>query len=100
MASADGTWAIVTNTPMGQQKGTLTLASSGSDLTGTLAGAQGSVDIADGKVDGDSLSWSAQIQQPMPMKLEFKATVSGDEISGNVALGMFGSATFSGTRSS
>jgi hypothetical protein len=32
------------------------------------------------------------------MTLEFSATVSGDEISGDVKLGAFGNATFSGTR--
>ena len=35
---------------------------------------------------------------PMPMTLEFAATVDGDKISGNVKLGAFGNASFSGTR--
>jgi hypothetical protein len=33
------------------------------------------------------------------MKLDYKGTVTGDEISGQVQLGSFGSATFKGTRS-
>ena len=90
---------IITNTPMGQQKGVLSIQADGSALVGTLSGAQGSIDIADGKADGNNLSWSAQIQQPMPMKLEFSATVDDDSISGSVKLGMFGSADFAGTRS-
>jgi hypothetical protein len=32
------------------------------------------------------------------MKLDFKGTVSGDEISGEVQLGSFGSANFKGPR--
>lgn len=100
MSEASGKWDIVTNTPMGQQKGVLSLEINGAELTGTLSGEQGSIELADGKADGDNLSWSAQIQQPMPMKLDFSATVEGDSISGNVKLGMFGSADFSGTRSS
>ena len=34
----------------------------------------------------------------MPMTLEFSATVDGDNISGSVKLGAFGTASFSGTR--
>ena len=98
MSSADGVWNTTMNTPMGAQKGTLTLASDGGTLTGTLSGAQGSIDLKDGMIDGDSLAWKADITQPMAMTLEFSATVSGDEISGNVKLGAFGNASFSGTR--
>lgn len=100
MSDVNGKWDIVTNTPMGAQKGVLSIQTDGDALTGTLSGDQGSIAIADGKADGNNLSWSAQIQQPMSMKLEFSATVDGDAISGTVKLGMFGSASFSGTRSS
>jgi hypothetical protein len=34
----------------------------------------------------------------MPMTLEFTATVDGDDISGNVKLGAFGDAAFTGSR--
>ncbi len=98
MSSADGVWNTTMNTPMGAQKGTLTLASDGGSLTGTLSGPQGSIDIKDGTIDGDALAWKADITQPMAMTLEFSATVSGDDISGNVKLGAFGDASFSGTR--
>ena len=96
--SADGTWNTTINTPMGAQQGTLTLSTEGGNLTGVMAGAQGEMEIKDGAVDGDSLSWKADMTSPMPMTLEFSATVSGDEISGNVKLGAFGDATFTGTR--
>lgn len=96
--SADGTWKTTMNTPMGAQQGTLTLASSGGELTGKLAGPQGELDIEDGKIDGDKLSWKAKITTPMAMTLEFDAKVEGDNISGNVKLGAFGNASFSGTR--
>ena len=98
MSSADGVWNTTMNTPMGAQKATLTLATDGASLTGSMSGPQGSIDLKDGAVDGDSLSWKADITQPMAMTLEFSATVSGDEISGNVQLGAFGTASFSGTR--
>lgn len=98
MSSVDGTWNTTMNTPMGAQQGTLTLVTSGDDLTGKLAGPQGEIDITDGKVDGDKATWKAKLTSPMPMTLEFDAEVNGDDIKGNVKLGAFGNATFSGTR--
>jgi len=69
--SADGNWKITINTPMGAQEV---------------------------KVDGDKLIWSSAITSPMPMTLEFEATVSGDSLSGNVKLGAFGNASMTGVR--
>jgi hypothetical protein len=83
---------------MGAQNGTLVLTTSGGELTGKMVGAQGEMALTDGKADGNNLSWKAQMTSPMPMTLEFTATVDGDKISGNVKLGMFGNASFSGTR--
>ena len=98
MSSADGAWNTTMTTPMGAQKGALAPATDGDTLTGSLSGAQGTIELKDGAVDGDALSWKADISQPMAMTLEFSATVDGDEISGNVKLGAFGNASFSGTR--
>ena len=96
--AVDGIYNIVINSPMGAQKITLTLKADGNTLTGSQAGAQGTMDIAEGKVDGNNVSWSANITSPMPMKLETTGTVDGDKISGNVKAGAFGSFPFSGTR--
>lgn len=96
--SFDGTWKITIDSPMGSQDATLELQTSGSQLTGTLAGPQGTVEIADGAVDGDTATWTASLTQPMPITLETKATVDGDAISGEVKLGSFGNASFTGTR--
>ena len=98
MSDLDGTWETVTNTPMGQQKATVTLQTDGDSLSGTMAGAQGTVDINDGSVDGNTGAWKVSITSPMPMTIEFSATADGDSISGNVKLGAFGSASFTGTR--
>ena len=96
--SADGTWNTTMNTPMGAQNATLTLASDGNALTGKMSGPQGEMELEDGAIDGETLTWKASITTPMAMTLEFTAAVSGDEISGSVKLGAFGDATFSGTR--
>ena len=96
--SADGTWNTTMNTPMGAQNGTMTLSTDGGTLTGTLKSPQGEIELNDGTVDGDNLTWKADISSPMAMTLEFSATVDGDSMSGNVKLGAFGGATFTGTR--
>jgi len=96
--SAAGTWKITTKSPMGSQEGTLKLDVDGDRLTGTMSAAQGSMELQNGKIDGNDLSWNARMTSPMPMKLEFRARVEGDAITGTVKLGAFGSATFEGHR--
>jgi len=97
--SADGKWTTTMNTPMGAQNGSMELSTDGGALTGTLTAATGdAVEITDGTIDGNNLSWKAAITQPMPITLEFSAVVDGDAISGDVKLGAFGNATFTGER--
>lgn len=98
MANVDGAYDCVAKTPMGDQKGVLTVVSSGDRFNGTFAGALGSLDVNEGKVDGDTLSWKMDMTMPMPMTLECEATVSGDAITGTMQLGAFGASAFSGTR--
>jgi len=96
--SVDGNWNIVVSSPMGDQPSTLSLKAEGGELTGTQ-GAQGqSSPIANGKVDGDTVSWANSITQPFPMTLEFTGTVVGDTLNGNVKAGSFGTFPFKGSR--
>lgn len=96
--SADGSWNISLKSPMGAQEAVLTLATDGGSLSGSMVGPQGTQEFTGGTVDGDNLAWTIDMTSPMPMKLEVTGAVAGDEISGNVKLGAFGNATFSGTR--
>ena len=95
--SADGNWKITINSPMGAQEVEASIKTNGDTFTGTTSGRMGEQTI-EGKVDGDNLTWSTAITQPMPMTLEFNATVAGDSMSGNVKLGAFGSAPLTGVR--
>jgi hypothetical protein len=49
-------------------------------------------------MSADNLTWKIEMTSPMPMTLEVSAAVDGDTIAGNVKLGAFGDATFTGTR--
>ena len=97
--SVDGNWKITVNSPMGAQKVDLSLKSDGGKLTGKGTSPGGEAqEIEDGKLDGDKISWKADITKPMPMTLEFAGTVSGDTMSGDVKAGSFGSFSFTGER--
>ena len=96
--AADGKWEIVINSPLGAQKAQLDLKTDGASLTGMQQAAQGSGPLENGKVDGNTLSWSAKISSPMPMTLDFTGTVDGDKLAGSVKAGSFGSFPFTGTR--
>jgi hypothetical protein len=98
MANVDGEWDCVTRTPMGDQKSVFTVISNGGTFTGTNAGPLGALDILDGKVDGDDLTWKMEMKMPFPMTLDCKATVTGDSIEGGVTAGAFGTSPMSGTR--
>jgi hypothetical protein len=95
--SVDGAWKTSVNSPMGVQEGELEIASSGDTFTGKMKARTGEQDIS-GKVDGDTLTWSASITSPFPMTLEFTVKVDGDNMSGSVKAGAFGSSPLTGTR--
>lgn len=86
------------NTPNGPMKATLTLKSDGVALTGSIAGGLGSVDLEDGKIDGDNLSWRLTVPQMNNMIVNCTATIDGDELTGEAEMGSFGKATLEATR--
>ena len=97
--SAAGTWNTTVKSPMGDQSGTFTVVDNGDGtFSGNLAGGMGSMDIEDGKIDGDTLSWKMNMVVPMPMTLTCEATVDGDSLTGSVNAGAFGAMPFSGNR--
>lgn len=96
--SADGCWNLVLKTPVGERKATMTLTSDGGTLTGRQVAEGRSVDIFDGKVSGDDLSWKISVTEPMPLTLTFKARVDGDTMSGTADIGWMASFSFSGMR--
>lgn len=96
--SVAGSYECVVKSPLGDQKSTLTVNVDGDSWTGTNAGQQGSLEIKDGKVDGNTITWKMDMTVPMPMTLEGTATIDGDALTGSVKAGAFGTFPMSGTR--
>jgi hypothetical protein len=96
--SVDGTWNVTVNSPMGAQPSTLTLMSEGGALTGSQTAQGATQPIANGKIDGDTVTWSNSITTPFPMTLEFTGKLDGDTLNGSVKAGAFGAFPFTGSR--
>ena len=97
--SADGTWHLVMQTPIGERKSTLTLREAGGAVTGKLAGEEGNAtDIFDGTLAGEAIGFKAAITNPMPLTLVFSGKIDNNRISGTVSASGVGSWPFSGQR--
>jgi hypothetical protein len=80
-AGATGKWTATFNTQVGEQKYTWDLTVAGSKLTGKYTSSNGNGEITDGKIDGNNLSWVENLDyQGMPLRIEYTATLSGDEL--------------------
>ena len=97
--SIDGTYECVTKSPMGDQKSEFTIVTNDDGtFTGKNEGATGSMEVENGKVDGNHITWDMNMTVPMPMKLEGDATITGDQLAGNVKAGAFGEMAMTGTK--
>jgi cytochrome P450 len=92
------TWKITLKTPMGPQEMTAQWVRAGDAFTGKIESPMGSEPIADGKIAGETLSWTLSVKKPMPIKLKFEAQLEGDTMTGSATLGMFGKAELAGKR--
>ncbi len=93
----EGTWNVTIKSPVGELGATLELSGS-EELTGSFSSTQGDTDVS-GKLDGDSLEFSGTMNGPMGREaLTFTGTVSGEEISGSVRFGSFGSGSWTASR--
>ncbi|PZU60487.1 MAG: hypothetical protein DI547_02420 [Sphingobium sp.] len=100
MAKVDGVYECVTKTPLGDQQSVFTVVTKGNSFHGTNAGPLGSLDVKDGVVDGNRLTWKMEMTMPMPMVLDAEAVIEGDALTGSIQLGAFGTAAMTGKRRS
>ena len=97
--SLSGTYNTTVKSPMGDQSGTFTVVDNGDGtFSGNMAGGMGSMDVEDGKVDGNTLTWKMNMTVPMPMTLDCEATVADGTLTGNVNAGAFGAMPLSGEK--
>jgi hypothetical protein len=95
--SADGTWQITAQTPMGEQQSTVELSESAGALTGRMTAPEEAA-IYDGSINGGEASWRVDITKPMSLKLHVSATIDGDSMSGKINAGIFPAAPFTAQR--
>jgi hypothetical protein len=80
-ADVDGKWSGTISTPNGDFPQTFTFKADGATLSGSLEFMPGmAIPIADGKVDGNNISFSVTLDFGMPFKLTYTGVVSGNEL--------------------
>jgi len=81
-ADATGKWSFETQGRNGPMTQTLNLTQDGSTLSGTMTGGRGrEVQISDGKVDGNNVSFTVVRQfRGNQMSIKYTGVISGDEM--------------------
>ena len=81
-ADVDGKWTGAMNTPNGDVPITFTFKADGASLTGATMGPDGAeIKIADGKVDGNNISFTVTFDfGGMPFTMNYKGVVSESQI--------------------
>jgi hypothetical protein len=96
--AVDGSYNITVHTRIGDQKRKVTFKTEGNVLTGTSETPMVGVLAFTGKVNGNVAEWTENVNTPKGLlKVDFKGTVDGDKISGQVVTD-FGPSPFDGTR--
>lgn len=76
-----GKWSGTMATPGGEFPVSFTFAANGANLTGTTTGPQGDIEISDGKIDGNTMSFSVSFDfGEMPLTMNYKGILAQDEI--------------------
>ena len=88
-ADATGTWKYSISTPNGtSRESSMTLKADGSKLTGSMEGRGGPVEIQDGKVDGDNVSFVVVRNfNGNEVKINYKGVITGNEMKLTFAFG-------------
>jgi hypothetical protein len=81
-ADFSGKWVAQMPGRDGQtHESTFTFKADGETLTGTISGPRGEMEISDGKINGDQISFSQTMEfNGNTMKILYKGSISGDQI--------------------
>lgn len=98
--TAEGTWILTINTPVGKQHPVVEITSADDGLHGISRDPADNSEtpLDDLALDGITLTWKQQVTKPMKMKAKFTMTVSGDTMDGTVKAGMMPSAKVTAER--
>lgn len=81
-----GTWELTTEGPRGARTVTFTFKQDGAALTGTTEMRQNTVEIKDGKVDGNTFTFTVEFGMgDRTFSQTYKGTVTGDAMEGTVS---------------
>lgn len=93
-----GTWEITSQGPRGERTQTFTLKQDGAALTGSTEMRQNAVELKDGKVDGNSFTFTLEMSMgERTFSQTYKGTVTGDAMEGTITT-QRGETPFKGTR--
>jgi len=93
-----GTWEITSQGPRGERTQTFTLKQDGAALTGSTEMRQNAVEIKDGKVDGNSFTFTLEMSMgERTFSQTYKGTVTGDAMEGTITT-QRGETPFKGAR--
>ena len=80
-ADIDGKWTGTIPTPNGDFPQTFTFKANGAALSGSLIIMEGmEIPIADGKIDGNNISFSVTLDFGMPFKITYAGVISGNDL--------------------
>src|SRR3569833_1934562 len=91
-AAIDGKWTATYETQGNSITTTWDIKSDGNKLTGKASSSFGDRDITDGKIEGNTVTWTENIAAGgAAIKVVCKGTLIGDEIKLTLTVGEFGS---------
>ncbi|BFG80574.1 hypothetical protein PTKU46_86080 [Paraburkholderia terrae] len=97
--SLDGIWDCTVTTPMGKKQQELMVRSvAAGKLEGEMRDNNGSIPLQEGKVDGNKLSWTMQVTQPIKITLTVEVQIDGNRFSGFAKASMLGKSAIEGTK--
>ena len=99
-ADFNGKWTAEVSGPRGSQNLVFNLHVEGSAVTGTITTPRGNVDITNGKVDGDTITFTQVMKGKRQVKLNYSGKAEGETIKFSRQRGNRPPVEFTATRAS
>jgi hypothetical protein len=102
MTTIAGTWELKLKTPIGTLTADYTFVETAEGLTGTAAGKDETVPLADITTEttpeGERVTWRQSVTRPMRLHLDFDVTAVGDRLTGHSRAGRLPRTQITGRR--